>query len=346
MKRHFVKIAGLLALVVLLASASIAAGPPFPNPGIDRAINVANEHATDVLMDLPGVVGFGVGLNEGGRAVIFAFTERPGVPGIPGSIEGVPVVPQVTGKIVALDHNPKHKPGGGDAVDTTARFPRPVPIGVSTGHPDVTAGTIGARVTDGTNAYALSNNHVYANSNAANIADPVIQPGAYDGGVAGSDTIGNLSAYKEILWHQSDGTIPTNKVDAAIALSGTDNLGNATPSNGYGVPKSQTAPAVINAKVQKYGRTTGLTKGFVWAINSTVDVQYGPDQVARFVGQIVLKGQGKGGFSAGGDSGSLIVTTNRNPVGLLFAGNSFFDYTFANPIDDVLASFGVSVDGE
>ena len=42
--------------------------------------------------------------------------------------------------------------------DRTAKH-RPIPIGISTGHPDITAGMIGARVTDGAgNVYALSNN--------------------------------------------------------------------------------------------------------------------------------------------------------------------------------------------
>jgi predicted phage tail protein len=53
-----------------------------------------------------------------------------------------------------------------------------------------------------------------------------------------------------------------------------------------------------------------------------------------------------GTFSAGGDSGSLIVTDdeNNNPVGLLFAGSSTL--TIANKIDLVLDHFGVTIDGE
>jgi len=57
-----------------------------------------------------------------------------------------------------------------------------VPTGVSTGHPAITAGTIAARVTDGINVYALSNNHVYADENQAALGDEMIQPGTYDGG--------------------------------------------------------------------------------------------------------------------------------------------------------------------
>ena len=72
--------------------------------------------------------------------------------------------------------------------------------------------------------------------------------------------------------------------------------------------------------------------------------------VARFVGQIMIE---PGPFSAPGDSGSLIVVRNGpdsgKPVGLLFAGSSFF--TFANPIDAVLSELSaeagstLSIDG-
>ena len=55
-----------------------------------------------------------------------------------------------------------------------------------------------------------------------------------------------------------------------------------------------------------------------------------------------------GNFSAGGDSGSLIVVQKgadaRKPVGLLFAGSMIV--TIANPIDEVLSLLGVTIDGE
>ena len=82
----------------------------------------------------------------------------------------------------------------------------------------------------------------------------------------------------------------------------------------------------------------------VWAINATVNVGY-DSGVARFVNQIIIT---PGNFSAGGDSGSLIVVEKgkdaRKPVGLLFAGST--SITVANPIGAVLSRFGVTVDGE
>jgi hypothetical protein len=305
-------------------------------------------------MAIDGVVGTAIGLGQGAQPVVLVLLEHGGVRDIPEDLEGVPVRRLVTGKIYALvppegkgppDGKGPGGGGGGDdegsPVDPTARFDRPVPIGVSTGHPDITAGTIGCRVIDGAgNVYALSNNHVYAKQNLASIGDNVLQPGSYDGGTDTADAIGTLADFEPIIF----GGTP-NTIDAAIASSTTSLLGNATPSDGYGTPKSTpVAEPKVGMTVMKYGRTTGQTKARIWGINATVNVGYGSG-VALFVEQILISG---GSFSAGGDSGSLIVVGKgkdvRKPVGLLFAGSS--SITVANPIDLVLTRFGVTVDGD
>ena len=332
----------LLLSLLLLSFGSIAAAPPPDGPpGLERATEVKERHA-EALFRVAGVVGVGVGHNGDSNPAVIIFTETPGVRGLPTFLEGVPVVVQVSGRFFAQPkpENPG-KPPKPEEPDLTPRdrWDRPVPIGVSTGHPDVTAGTIGARVTDGSSVYALSNNHVYANENNANIGDPVLQPGTYDGGMVPDDSIGTLSAFVPISFTD------VNVVDAAIALSSIASLDNTTPPDGYGAPKSTTADASIGMKVLKYGRTTGQTKGRVYAINVTVDVWY-DSGVARFENQIVIT---PGTFSAGGDSGSLIVVDSKRtndhlkPVGLLFAGSS--RYTIANPIEPVLDAFGVTIDG-
>ena len=327
-----------------------------PKPSAVAAVVAVQNRHTNALMATSGVVGTATGLGANGNPAVIVYTEASGVAGIPGNLDGVPVVVKVTGEIHALGalhHRPSHGggPGGGedppdDPTDPTARFDRPVPIGVSTGHPSITAGTIGCRVTDGTDVYALSNNHVYAASNAASIGDAVIQPGTADMGSSPADDIGTLFAFQPIVFSTS----ANNIIDAAIALSSTAELGNSTPSNGgYGTPESTTMAASINLKVKKYGRTTELTKGTVSAINATVNINYGAPGVARFVNQVIIS---PGTFSAGGDSGSLIVVDgkgrnkndNGKPVGLLYAGSATI--TIANPIDEVLDHFGVTVDGQ
>ena len=332
LRRAFCKLL-LVAIVVFslltLCSAVMAQGRS--DEGLERAIAAQEKH-NEVLLAKAGVQGTGVGLDASDRHVIKVFTDTPGVGGVPRQLEGVPVEVVVAGKFVAR-------------VLPTARFPRPVPIGVSTGHPRITAGTIGCRVTDGTNVYALSNNHVYANENKASIGDNVLQPGPSDGGSNPADAIGTLHDFEPIQYARGR-VPPTNIIDAAIALSSTSLLGTATPAtpDSYGTPSSTTTPAVPGLQVQKYGRTTAWTTGTVDSVNATVWVRYDRGTVL-FVEQIMIT---PGDFSAGGDSGSLIVTYNpdnsneKSPVGLLFAGSDTL--TIANPIDAVLDRFGVTID--
>ena len=280
------------------------------------------------LLDTPGVVGTGVGLNAAGKPVIRIYTERPDVAGIPAALDGVGVERVTTG-ILGIRA-------------PTDRFPRPVPIGVSSGHLNTATGTLGARVTDGTNVFALSNNHVYAASNNASIGDGIIQPGNVDGGSDPADRIGTLHAFQSINF--TDGT--TNTIDAAIALTSVGNVGTSTPPEGYGTPSTVPATAFVGQAVQKFGRTTGFQLGTVAEINVSVDVCYvfffgTCFEDARFVNQVAVTPDA---FSAGGDSGSLIVTQDGNrPVALLFAGGE--GRTIGNPIDLVLQRFGVTIDG-
>ncbi|MHC4622237.1 MAG: hypothetical protein ACYTEQ_31270, partial [Planctomycetota bacterium] len=92
---------------------------------------------------------------------------KSGVSGIPKKLDDVPTHVVVTGKFYALRKPPWAGGNDEEAVDPTARLDRPVPIGVSTGHPNITAGTIGCRVRKNGEVYALSNNHVYADENNA-----------------------------------------------------------------------------------------------------------------------------------------------------------------------------------
>ena len=324
---------GLAALVaVALASVSSGqspgAGPPGGSPpGLDQAIAAKERHA-ERLLETPGIAGIGVGVNPVGKPVIRIYKEKSDVAGLPDSLEGVPVQSVTTGILQARA--------------PTDRFPRPVPIGVSSGHYSTATGTLGVRVTDGTNVYALSNNHVFAAINSASIGDPILQPGPIeDGGIDPDDRIGTLHDYETI-----DFAGNPNLMDAAVALVTPETVGTATPLDGYGTPSPVTAPASIGQGVQKYGRTTGHQLGAVAETNVTVDVCYFLIfdvclQEAQFVNQISVS---PGTFSAPGDSGSLIVTQGGNqPVALLFAGGD--GLTIGSPIDAVLQRFGVTIDG-
>lgn len=321
----------------------LRAGPPSRPPGFDAALAAQERHSAQLLA-IPGVVGTGVGVGGDGSAVVTVLTASAAVAGIPTELDQVPVRREVTGRIFAR-------------TDPTTRS-RPAPVGFSVGHPSITAGTIGARVKDaGGNVYLLSNNHVLAAING-NLGSATLQPGPYDGGTDPADRIGTLSAYEPLkLGLGGYGvTPPANWIDAAIALSSTSNLSNATAADGYGVPSPliygdgngdgtiDDRGALLGVNAQKYGRTTGLTQGQIDGVNYTIDVCYDLFcfGMGRFYDQIRFCCSG---FSDGGDSGSLIVSADgtRKPVALLFAGDG--GHTFGNRIDLVLARFGVTIDG-
>jgi len=231
--------------------------------------------------------------------------------------------------------------------------PFPIQLGTSGGNiNDISGGfcyggTLGALVKDASgNQYILSNNHVLARTNMATAGEDIIQPGLIDQTPACSqdstDIVADLSAFIPIQF-KAKKIIPTNTVDAAIAQV----RGGTVDPTGFiidiGTLSSDTVAASLNMAVKKSGRTTGLTTGNITAVNATIDVSYGKGKTARFTNQIVV---GSSGFIAAGDSGSLMVgdvATNPHAVGLLFAGSS--TTAIANPIDDVLSSFSVSMVG-
>lgn len=235
-----------------------------------------------------------------------------------------------------------------------ARRVRPAEAGYSVGHYKITAGTIGTCVYDilpgGTTGsppahgvgmppryYILSNNHVLANTNDAKIGDPILQPGPYDGGVDPADRIATLTRWIPMtLEPPISRSLHRNLVDAAIAQGQFHDLDREIYWIGYVRGWRRKANVAVGTVVQKTGRTTNFTTGRITAINATVDVGYGGGRVARFFDQIVTTD-----MSAGGDSGSLVLTLDNVAVGLLFAGSSVA--TIMNQIENVRSLLRVEV---
>jgi hypothetical protein len=219
--------------------------------------------------------------------------------------------------------------------DLAAQFPRPVECGVSCGHPRITAGTIGCVVTsNGSNRrFILSNCHVLTDLNGAQPGDDILEPGLADGGDP-TRPIARLTAFQPV-----DFTGQPNRIDAAIAE--LINAPDVDPRiNTIGPIAPTPMPAALYQSVRKRGRTTLHTIGVVMDLAADVRVRYG-NRVAQFSDQIAVSGV-NGAFSAGGDSGSLVVdAVTRRPVGLLFAGGG--NTTFCNHIADVLGPFRVSI---
>lgn len=225
------------------------------------------------------------------------------------------------------------------------------------------SGTLGALITRGGTKFILSNNHVLDKSGNGAPGDNVQQPGLVDNkcdvaSAPAATSVGTLAEAAALKPSPCSGVCtgpaPSN-VDAAIATINAlnvDNNGNildlgaASSTSIAAAPPSATlaVPATVlstNEGVAKSGRSTGLTCSNLSSVSTSVSVDYDTSCggakafTATFSGQVIING---GNFSASGDSGSLVVTSDTaRPVGLLYAGNS--TSTTANPIQDVLNAF-------
>lgn len=90
------------------------------------------------------------------------------------------------------------------------RFRPTIPSGVSIGHYKITAGTLGTIVTDRITGekLILSNNHVLANSNDAQLGDPILQPGPTDSGQNPGDVVARLERFVPIRFPGDDPNPP------------------------------------------------------------------------------------------------------------------------------------------
>jgi hypothetical protein len=214
------------------------------------------------------------------------------------------------------------------------RHQAPAPCGISVGHVQITAGTIGALArtsgrTDDGHRYILSNNHVLANSNNAQAGDEIFQPGPLDGGVPAANRVGTLTRFVRINFAGGE-----NSADCAIA----EVPGGAVLSEicSVGAVTGTVRPA-RDMTVFKHGRTTGLTRGVITDVDADVRVDYREAGVALFVNSVAIRGlPPTTPFSDGGDSGSIILDAQRRACALLFAGSDTVDVTFANRIQTVL----------
>ncbi|WP_225987074.1 S1 family peptidase [Streptomyces spectabilis] len=247
------------------------------------------------------------------------------------------------------------EPGGLGAFEPQLlkRRMRPCPSGFSVGNVRVTAGTLGSVVYDflpgasvdppaaglGVPAkfYILSNNHVLADSNRAQLGSPVVQPGVFDGGQDPADRIATLERFVTIQFAPQ---IPldrhNNVVDAALAAV---DFQDATREQYFsGAPRAwrRKTNVAVGDRVKKSGRTTNISFGRIISVDATIDVNYGTAGTARFKDQILTTN-----ISAGGDSGSLVTTFDNVALGLLFAGSS--TVTVLNHIENVRALLRVEI---
>jgi hypothetical protein len=289
-------------------------------------------------------------------SIICSVIEKIALPGlssrdrVPETVYGVPTDVIQTGRIRALQsHTDRH---------------RPAPGGVSIGHRDITAGTLGCLVRKNGQIFILSNNHVLANSNDANPGDAILQPGPHDGGRYPDDHIAELTEFVPISFIGSPSNCPAARGTAAflnrvarmlgsdarllaISQQAGENLVDAAiarPLNDEDVSGEileigsiqGTVNAELGMAIKKSGRTTGFTRGEVQQVDVTVNVQYGAGRIALFGDQVMA-----GPMSQGGDSGSAVLDENNRLMGLLFAGSE--STTIINRIEHVFSALGLGL---
>jgi len=312
-----------------------------------KSLNMAKRK----LLGLQNVVGVGVGHKQvrgedTGRPAYIVYVEKKIQPRdlarghvLPQQIEGLDVDVVEIGVVKMLGGN-----------DVRTRRERPCQPGLSVGHFQTTAGTLGALVKDKKTGelMVLSNNHVLANGSTmqtirAKKGDPILQPGPYDGGTI-KDRIGVLHRYVPLVKDEAKSDCP---VASAVAMSGTRILKLFKKDYELRFYKHFSAENIVDCalckldspevaiadvfeigavagvaeagpglKVQKSGRTSGLTEGTVKSVGTTLQVEMSKEEKLWFADQVVTDLPSKPG-----DSGSLILTGDRKAVGLLFAGS-------------------------
>ncbi len=202
----------------------------------------------------------------------------------------------------------------------------------------------------------LSNNHVLDRSSLGVPGESITQPGPSACFPGQSKPIANLSFGAPLAPAGTTqgrvGASPSN-TDSAIAAvvpgavdpTGTIlDLGAAgSTSIAAAQPSATIATPSLPMSVAKSGRTTGLTCSTVSSIKADIQVDYETSCgsnvtafTATYRGQVMIAG---GSFSAGGDSGSLVVNSvNAQPVALLYGGSP--TDTVANPLLDDVDSVG------
>jgi hypothetical protein len=324
------------------------------SPAELRAAMRVQEANTASLMRMPGVVGTAITADADGKPAVLIMTESAMGGRLPTVLQGYNVIEEVTGKFHAFK-------GGGGGVSHTAKQTAPIQLGTSGGNVNDIAngyccsGTLGALVHIGSTQYILSNSHVFAgdvvsggNGRVAQIGDDVNQPGLVDNNCSSANTniVADVSSLSTLY---PPGSTPN--VDCAIAQVRAGMVSTSGAILEVGTISANTVAAFVGQAVKKSGRTTGLTRSTISALNATVSVGYetecaGTSFTKTFTGQIIVSNRQRR-FLNSGDSGSLMVedvSTNPRAVGLLYAGSS--TTAVANPINDVLSHLGAAMVGQ
>jgi hypothetical protein len=280
----------------------------------------------------PRSVAFGISRGESGEHQLAIRVQHPSLM----DSKEIDAITQMAGGEVDLKFIGRvHKLQGGPWYQTQCR---PIRLGCSVAHFRVTVGTLGALVrSTGQNSMLLSNNHVLADENRAKTGDAILQPASFENGQDPTDRIATFTSCVKLKFPGP------NTLDCAVAViepgiqfdpTNIDQIGQLS-----GVRQN---PLAQGDAVEKLGQTTGKTSGTVSAVEmDNIVIGYDSGD-AIFDNQIEIQSSDNSSFSQSGDSGSLIVDSNCEATGLLFADNDQ-GQSYANPIQSVLDALSIQL---
>lgn len=224
------------------------------------------------------------------------------------------------------------------------------------------AGTLGALLRgNGSTLYGLSCNHVTGGCSNSRVDMPIVAPGILDVGAAAPHprTIGlHRQALQFIQGDPSSVPAYLDNEDAAVFEITDPGTVSSWQGDAYDTPADVEEPEE-GAPVEKVGRTTGHTRGYVESrlvgpqrIDYDLVVHHSAEEGITFKGTVyfepvyIVRGSG-GGFAINGDSGSIVVQREagaepKAAVGLVIGGRGH-EETYMVPLKAVLDKLGLSL---
>ncbi|HET8843441.1 MAG TPA: trypsin-like peptidase domain-containing protein, partial [Ktedonobacteraceae bacterium] len=313
---------------------------------LDEIIQIKEAAEAD-LLQRPGVTGVDVGYkyvngNVTDEIVIRVHVEEkkdvPPHEKIPETINGVKTDVLRTRIVATSDTNMYNPLLGG------------VNIGMSPTPFTGNLGTLGAIVIDNADAThgMLTNYHVLSHSDGQYVAGDVVTqpPNSLGGGVpAGLVTRGVMNAGAD--WDHA------GEVDCALAsvlpISWKNSRGSSNAIVDIGCVAG-TAKPKLGETVRKRGFTSELTSGTIdsVALTTIVDMSHIGLGKRYFKNQISIRpDSSQPAFAQSGDSGSVVVNSTGQVIGLLFSADLTTGMGCANPIQTVMDNLNVrmAIDG-
>jgi hypothetical protein len=320
-------------------------------PAIERQFDPARlRAATDVLQHRHiNFIGFNEDRNE---VVVYTSTTltKADMPLVPTMISGTPVR-YIKGGAAHVGAPPPPPMGVSPYSEHNGRYTCGSSIYVGN---MIGAGTLGCLVEDGHGILCgLTNNHVSAACNYAPLAMPIVAPGPIDVTAGSLDpfTIGHHYGLFPFVDGLDQNVAVNDNLDAAIFRIKDPGGVSSMQRNAYDTP-AMTMPVAAGMTVQKVGRTTGITQGYVRAQSVGPEpVEYLLDEIdirktVYFDPLFIVESQ-PNAFADIGDSGSLIThlepNGNRLAVGIVVAVSKDRKLTYAADIGRILNYFGATL---